>query len=59
MSKIILAVLAACVLSAGRVSAQSVSDVLTFLVTNQGVQTGSRRRSDAVINPQCWPRRLD
>lgn len=36
--------LAACVMSAGRASAQSVSDVLTFLVTNQGVQTGSVER---------------
>jgi len=35
---------AACVLSAGPAAAQSVSDVLTFLVTNQGVQTGSVQR---------------
>ena len=35
---------AACVMCAGRASAQSVSDVLTFLVTNQGVQTGSVER---------------
>jgi hypothetical protein len=41
----ILAAVAACVMSAARdASAQSVSDVLTFLVTNQGVQTGSVER---------------
>jgi hypothetical protein len=35
---------AACLLTSGPASAQSVSDVLTFLVTNQGVQTGSVER---------------
>jgi hypothetical protein len=34
-------------LFAGRASAQSVSDILTFLVTNQGVQTGSVERDRA------------
>ena len=41
------AVLACSLLAAPAASAQSVSDVLTFLVTNQGVQTGSVERDRA------------
>src|SRR5262245_55573212 len=43
-TKTILAAAAGCVVTATVASAQSVSDVLAFLVTNQSVQTGSVER---------------
>ena len=41
---IVTLAVASCVAGAGTASAQSVADALTFLVTNQGVETGSVER---------------